>query len=394
MQNPIYLEFRPLIEGGDPEIILDVMNTKINNKWISEDNSNIFIITKNNTKETTESIYYGMGSFTVVYKIQMIKNNTSIIPDEEIILKVSNNFEIETLICEWKKQKGIFNNYIPEIYAYGYILISGYGIPYYLTKKYKLFTEIIENDINKKMEFGRKLLLLNKLLEQNNYFLSDCKSTNIGYSDDEDIKKLNVVIIDYDNTTLIETKNITTEKTLIEIGTFYPYYISGEKHRGTFNNNKLNKTHVTGFVQILMNLFLIDIRNGNKFLKFLNDLSSHSSHFIEKNILDEYVNYVYRSYTDNKDILLKFIRENKNIIFIRMLNPEIMQIFLDLIINMTLSEFYEEIYNADRIMENYDRLKLLVEQEQRTEQQEIKRSRFEKKYLKYKKKYLNLKISK
>ena len=221
----------------------------INNNKLSfigiKNNKNLFSIIPHHINDKTEPIL-GKGTFTAVYVIKDV--NTMINDDTDTyILRIytRDSSYTENNMFDYQKVKDeflLFKKYMATIYLYGSIYKGKYPMykngqfDYNITKVYKTLSDSsIEKLTNKqKVQFLLENLKMLHILSTNNYIHCDYKIDNVAYDDPE---KMNVVLIDYDITTLQPLVQSNTNfvfdannnvNTLYTSSTYPPMYISGE----------------------------------------------------------------------------------------------------------------------------------------------------------------------
>jgi len=246
-----------------------------------KDKLNIFTIIPFNIGNQTEPIL-GKGTYTAVY---MIKDVNSKINDGtgKYILRIYTRDQNNTSnnMFDYEKVKNefvIFSRFMAKIYYYGSIYEpekiiplskNGYPFDYNITKVYntlsqekiKLLTNI------QKIKFLLQNIKMLDILASNNYIHCDYKIDNVAY---ENPDEMNVILIDYDITTLQQL--VTTNrlikfypdnnvKTIYVSSTYPPVYISNyEPLQFPINVSfKLplfywNKYSIGGLVQIINSL--------------------------------------------------------------------------------------------------------------------------------------------
>jgi len=191
------------------------------------DQTNEFSIIPYHTGQRDEPIL-GAGTYTAVYKILDTYNKINDDPINQYILRIYvrdynypeiNMFKERKVLDEYKK----FNNLLSKIYYFGSIYEPGSDIPlnkseypfdYNITKIYNTFSL---DDVTYRLKtpisnMKKTLFLINNLimldnLQRNRYIHCDYKLANVAWENDE---TMNVILIDYDITTLQPLVNDNT----------------------------------------------------------------------------------------------------------------------------------------------------------------------------------------
>ena len=251
------------------------------------DKTNLFRIIPKHINEYDEPIL-GSGTYTAVYLIkdENLKINDNV--DNQYILRIytrtfdykdKNMFDYPKVKNEYK----LFKNYMSAIYYYGSIYESLQSNPLYIkennvicpfdyniTKIYKTFSfDKITNKFTTKLTNLQKIMFLLENIKMLDYLSSmgyihcDYKIENVAY---DSLEKMNVILIDYDITTLqplLKTNtnfrfDVNGNVTKLSVtSTFPPAYIS--KTRSLSDVIKLplklwDKYSIGGLVDMIDNL--------------------------------------------------------------------------------------------------------------------------------------------
>jgi serine/threonine protein kinase len=246
-----------------------------------KDSSNLFNIIPFNIGYNTEPIL-GKGTYTAVYMIKdkNIKIHENI--NNKYILRIytrDNNYK-EKNMFEYDKVKDefkMFKQYMAIIYYYGSIYEPSCKYPLYkdgpfdynITKIYNTLSvkKPIQLDNKQKVQFLLQNIRMLKYLAYNKYIHCDYKLDNVAYDDNE---IMNVILIDYDITTLqplVKSNPKFTSDTngniigLYSSSTYPPRYISEDlppaypvavKYRLPLN--KWDKYSIGGLVNIILSI--------------------------------------------------------------------------------------------------------------------------------------------
>jgi hypothetical protein len=232
MIGPIRLYIKSDQTGGNPNEILQTLNTDKNNFLFSRDKKYIFQF--NNEK----NIYYAHGSHFLSYGSNTAVFSIIDVTHEfkNIILKLTDESLDEFLTCieKYNHDKQAYGDNIMTVHMWGilYDRHNNHIANFMIVKEYKMFT----SDNIKSLQLEHKLnmiynftLFLAQLTDKKVY-LRDIKMPNIGF--DIVNGKHKIVIIDYDNLTTLDNHDV---KTLIKTegsfgiimssGTYVPYYL-------------------------------------------------------------------------------------------------------------------------------------------------------------------------
>jgi hypothetical protein len=257
--------------GGNPDEILKTINNKVNNCIIDQSRNFIFKYDSNNLKTTPESIYLGKGSNTLVMSIQHV-GNVHELDNKKLIIRITDSevFKPEKYVHDVQ----LVGHCIPKVYMYGKLIYNQQKIyGYVICKKYHVLNDA---DIQQ-IRTQDKQLILNDLvkcldkLQKAHYVLWDLKIQNIGYDD-----QYNCIIIDYDETTILE------ESVPPHANTYYPAYLyikyfsfNGKYDDTTLKSHiMLNKVSANGLADVILALFFITTSDQRK----VNSSMSHLYH--------------------------------------------------------------------------------------------------------------------
>lgn len=207
--------YNPYSKGGISDDIFPIIENEYNlgKSNFKNVDSNLDINIDFTIVKIMDKILYGAGTFTAVYKIK--DNNLSIndpnVKDNIYILRLVTQDENTHMYDNPKihKEYDLFNKYLPRIYYYGNFNTSNHTYYYTITKLYNDFS-IIDNKVmipkilsntDKFVFLYNNIVMLNDLSKYN-YTHFDYKITNIGFEIENN--KINVILIDYDESTLQE----------------------------------------------------------------------------------------------------------------------------------------------------------------------------------------------
>jgi len=264
------------IIGGTPDDIISIINTeykklldmnklrkknyKLGIKQIDKIPAkiNFRIIPPSNSEEDT--VLFKKGTYTAIYNLVNVFDKTD---NKKYILRLFDNTKIH--LCDLLKTKtefDIFKKYVYNVYYWGTVNILETGkakphkIDYVITKLYN--SDISGFTENQKLIFLRNNIQMLLDLRNLNYFHADYKLSNIGWTDD-----LNIVLIDYDQNTLIKIdKSMITDNKLNFPFTYLPKYLKISNIEDVLVNKtdytKYDKFSVGGLVTLIYKLKLKD----------------------------------------------------------------------------------------------------------------------------------------
>jgi hypothetical protein len=238
---------------------------KFNKYLFSKDTEWQFKFNEKNTKHEKKSRYLAHGTYTAVYGIELMTNQT-LIPEryrDKLILRISKIEQLDDFIEEWKSHKQKFGENIIDIYLYGNVFTktkSKYNEigQYIITREYYNSSNIDSLPIDAKINILYSLLNFLKKIEIYEYSYDDLKYANIGY----DIINGNFIfiVLDYDNITLQPISERTKS-----VNTYRPIFTVIEK--------KINYKylHVSGLASVIALLFYnLNTKAFNKIIQYLN----------------------------------------------------------------------------------------------------------------------------
>lgn len=204
---------------------------------------------------------YRNGSYTVIYEL---KNESDKKDETKYLLRLIDSEKVH--LCDLLKVKTefeLYKKYLYSVYYYGIlnVLATGHARPhkmdYIITKFYN--TDISRFTIQQKYKFLINIIQLLIDLKNNNSFHGDFKLENIGWDDN-----LNIVLIDYDQNTIVNINESIYEKTtpryyrLIFPYSYLPQYLISDEKKYVINIEyvKYDKFSVGGLVNIISKLSL------------------------------------------------------------------------------------------------------------------------------------------
>jgi serine/threonine protein kinase len=337
--------------GGDPEIIIKQTNNSVNQYLVSDNNNYIFVFDNTfNTKILNGSRYLGKGLSTAVFALKKLKSPNDSIPIDNLILRmIDPQNDLDRYLEKWEEDISILPNNIPKIYLYGLIFKGKMIIAKYtLVKKYGDESKINQLNFNNKKKFLQKLLEALKILQLKNYTYRDLKIENIGYEPDDKGDVNQFIVLDYDDTTILDTN-----------GPFFnggcpwscaapypPYYIIIDyNEKKSDYRSRLDKLPVFGLATIIIQLFYGPKAMNIIYAKHITPVRQKYGHpyksfpklYEEKSRFDALITGIndlipFQGLKDDKDD--KFIKEN-------------------LIIPL-LSHNYEDIPTFSQLLESYN----------------------------------------
>ncbi len=274
-----------ILQGGDPNTILSLINTEFskikNNKYVLGIRAIEHQLYKLNYRfiihtDTEYPPALNKGGFSAIYELKNELNKEDITKyilrlfyRKATYLTESNVYHM----CDKKKIKeeyALFSKYLIDIYHYGVLRIYEKGnarqtnVDYIITKIYNTSKTIKINEFTKenKIKFLRNNIIMLSELQKNNCFLGDYKLSNIGWDDE-----LNIFLIDYDSDTIIKiddkifslNSKIPGVKNLAFIVTYIPNYLTvNKKYKSNDVNNldilKYDKYSIGGLIKIIEGL--------------------------------------------------------------------------------------------------------------------------------------------
>ena len=214
--------------------------------------------------ENENCYYMERTSNSLSFSIKQLKKYSNVtvkdMPTDILTLKlVELTYKnIDTFIEDWKTNKEILGESIPNIYMYGdlYTKEGTFICNYYITQKYKNHISTLKLDYDQTIKYIIKMLLFVEKCNENNLVLRNFKFSGLGYNFIN--SEINFVLLDYNDTTLIK-KNENYFKTFSDgcdamcAGTLVPYFIIYDFFE--MNSewiNKLDKLYVVGLAEALV----------------------------------------------------------------------------------------------------------------------------------------------
>lgn len=286
--------------AGNPQQIVDNMKNRMYHYLVSGTNSSVPVVLEfdnllNTKTDNPYSLYLSSGSVKAVFGIKYHKeyNNVFDIPKNNLILRCFDNMlddEFDAYIAQWKMDKQAFEDAIIDIYLYGKIYDNKDNLicKYILTKKYSDYSEVAVLNETDSIKFYISLLNFLKYLNKQKIIYRNLKFSNIGFEKKSN-GDLQLVILDYDNATLIRPNNKYFEnfKTTgcnnnLCAGDLVPYYVAHDyfyKEPNWFQ--RLDKLYSFGLAEITMSLFFKYNEKFNDVYKLFSGLASlgHCLHY-------------------------------------------------------------------------------------------------------------------
>lgn len=244
--------------GGDPTTNLEKMRTNTNNYVTFKDKKIAWIFDEHNTKTMFDSKYLGSGTYTAVFSLKLVKNETTfkqLNTNTRYILRVVDDTEaeIDNFIKIWQNDKQKYPKNIIDIFYHGSLILNNTAIArYVMTKHYNDDKEILKLNVFQRQIFMCNMLRFLSLMKQNNIFYRDFKWWNIGFDNTND---LNFIVLDYDSKTLLPYDDpfivehcINTAKMPINENNMYRY-----NHNSTYCNGTYLPYFMTALVQDKVN---------------------------------------------------------------------------------------------------------------------------------------------
>jgi hypothetical protein len=217
---------------------------------------------------------YRNGSYTVIYEL---KNESDKKDEIKYLLRLIDSEKVH--LCDLLKVKTefeLYKKYMYSVYYYGIlnVLETGHARPhkmdYIITKFYN--TDISRFTIQQKYKFLINIIQMLIDLKNNNSFHGDFKLENIGWDDN-----LNIVLIDYDQNTIVNINESIYEKTTPRYYrlnfpySYLPRYLISDdkKYVINFEYVKYDKFSVGGLVNILSKLSLENLITEFNFCSYL-----------------------------------------------------------------------------------------------------------------------------
>lgn len=268
--------------GGDSCHIFEKIKEKWDsspNKLVITNNKKEILFTFNTTeiKKLEEIPLFGSGTFTAVYVINKFNNlNMEIDKSIDYILRSYIN-DLPVHMMDSIKIQDEYKRYkknLIKVYYYGNIFLNDIKQEwdYVITKKYNINFMLLTN--RQKFIFLRNIVILLQKFYENNEYWNDLKIDNVAC---DDIFELNPIIIDYDESTILNFN-----KKISYSSTYLPAY---KLSTGTETNN-YDKFSIGGLYDIINSLrvdfklvtmpypantkFTIDTTNTKTFLTGLN----------------------------------------------------------------------------------------------------------------------------
>jgi hypothetical protein len=265
------------------------------NFLISGNNSPIPVVlqfdsTLNIKTDNPYSLYLNMGSVKAIFALKNYPEyNKMLNLPNNLVLRCFDNLlddEFEIFINKWKNDKKVLESYIIDIYLYGKIYDNKNNLvcKYFLTKKYHDYQEVAVLNENDSIRFYINLLELLRYLNKENIIYRNLKFSNLGFYR-KDKGEIQLVILDYDNATLIysndkyfESFNFNGCGNKLCSGDIVPYYVA---HDYFFTNpnwkKRLDKLYSAGLAEITMSLFFRYNERFNHVYKLFSGLASLGS---------------------------------------------------------------------------------------------------------------------
>ena len=302
-------------KGGLSEVIIPVIDTLYSNGLRKMKNTELnlnFEIVQFQNK-----ILYGAGTYTAVYKIKDLNYsiNDPNVSDNIYIMRLTvytdgyHMYDDEKI----KKEYNLFNRLLPKIYYYGTLNISSLvKYNFAITKVYNDFP-VINNDIMipsiltniDKFMFLYKNIKMLAELNKYNYAHFDYKLMNVGFEINKITNTIDVILIDYDESTLQEILPTNKNFKVNEEGlvytihntsmTYIPPYISDEDSKDPLNFDylhpiwKFDKFAIYGLYMIII---LLDIKFKKNNLSYYSlpiyDILTNKYHFFPNGIINLY----------------------------------------------------------------------------------------------------------
>lgn len=204
------------------------------------------------------------GSYTVIYEL---KNENDKKDETKYLLRLIDSEKVH--LCDLLKVKTefeLYKKYMYSVYYYGVlnVLETGHARPhrmdYIITKFYNTNIDVFTNQ--QKYRFLINVIQMLLDLKNNNSFHADFKLENIGWDDN-----LNIVLIDYDQNTIININESIYTKTTPRYYklnfpyTFLPKYLVSNEKNYVINTEyiKYDKFSVGGLVKLINRLSLINL---------------------------------------------------------------------------------------------------------------------------------------
>jgi serine/threonine protein kinase len=279
--------------AGNPQQIVDNMKNRMFHYLVSGPNSSVPVVLEfdnilNTKNDNPYSLYISSGSVKAIFGIKYHReyNNVFDIPKNNLILRCFDNMlddEFDEYIKQWKTDKQAFEDAIIDIYLYGKIYDNRDNLicKYILTKKYSDFSEVAVLNETDTFKFYISLLNFLKYLNQQKIIYRNLKFSNIGFDRKPD-GELQLVILDYDNITLIRPnynyyENFKTSgcNNSLCAGDLVPYYVAHDYFYKEPNwLKRLDKLYSFGLAEITMSLFFKYNEKFNQVYKLFSGLAS------------------------------------------------------------------------------------------------------------------------
>jgi hypothetical protein len=231
------------------------LNKDVNNINLSNDTLKIKFTDNNKKTDDGLTYYFAKGASTGVYTIKFTKSKEfPLYNDKECIMRLfkstsieSGNKSLETNITKYKEDLLLSEEtkkYFIDILYYGLITKNGDYFIYYIVPKYDTEPLLINFlSLNEKKQVILNTIKMIKLFNLKNKYIADLKVTNISISD-----KLEPVIIDYDNMSILDNSTDINYKIYEYIHSYYSDPI---------NSKKLDKIYQVLLIQLIYQFFFL-----------------------------------------------------------------------------------------------------------------------------------------
>lgn len=265
--NVEYNKILKIIENRKNDKIKKNYNLGIKAKNDSIKNLNFRIINHIENKKISPA--FKNGSYTVLYEL---KNESNKKDETKYLLRLIDSEKVH--ICDLLKVKTefeLYKKYMYSVYYYGIlnVLETGHARPHRMDY---IITKFYNTDISKFTNKEKYTFLINVIqmlldLKNNNSFHADFKLENIGWDDN-----LNIVLIDYDQNTIININESIYTKTTPRYYklnfpyTYLPKYLVSDEKNYVLNTEyaKYDKFSVGGLSKLISKLGLEDLNTEYK----------------------------------------------------------------------------------------------------------------------------------